>query len=130
MKELFPESAFYGNGYPTNIIIDDSSAEHEGLQQTWPNTTIYMCTLHFLQSMWRWLLCIRNGIHKDERQYLMKSVRKLVYAKKESELDAEYQQFTNNTVVKQYPNLWHIWRATGSVERSGRYALEQVVMKA
>ena len=32
----------------------------------------------------------------------MKSVRKLVYAKKESELDAEYQQFTNNTVVKQY----------------------------
>ena len=35
----------------------------------------------------------------------MKSVRKLVYAKKESELDAEYQQFTNNTVVKQYPNF-------------------------
>ena len=34
----------------------------------------------------------------------MNSVRKLVYAKKESELK-EYQQFTNNMVVKQYPNF-------------------------
>ena len=57
LKELFPESAFYGSGYPTNIIIDDSSAEREGLKQTWPSSTIYMCTFHFLQSMWRWDLC-------------------------------------------------------------------------
>ncbi len=35
----------------------------------------------------------------------MNSVRKLVYAKKESELNAEYQQFTSSTVVKQYPNF-------------------------
>ena len=34
LKELFPESPFYGNGYPTNIMIDDSSAEREGLRQT------------------------------------------------------------------------------------------------
>ena len=27
LTELFPESSFYGNGYPTNIMIDDSSAE-------------------------------------------------------------------------------------------------------
>ena len=105
LKELFPELAFYGNGYPANIIIDDSSAERKGLKQTWPSSTIFMCTFHFLQSMWRWLLCSRNGINKDERQYLMNSVRKLVYANKETELNAEYQQFTNNTAVKQYPNF-------------------------
>ena len=35
--------------------------------------------------MWRWLLCSKNSIHKDERQYLMNLVRKLVYANKETE---------------------------------------------
>ena len=35
LKKLFPESAFYGNSYPENIIMrDDSSAEREGLHQT------------------------------------------------------------------------------------------------
>ena len=105
LKELFPESSFYGNGYPTNIMIDDSSAEREGLRQTWPTSNIFTCTFHFLQSMWRWLLCSKNSIHKDERQYLMTLVRRLVYAKKETELNTEYQQFTNNTVVKRYPNF-------------------------
>ena len=31
LKESFPESAFYGNGYPANIMIDESLAEREGL---------------------------------------------------------------------------------------------------
>ena len=30
LTELFPESSLYGNGYPTNIMIDDSSVEREG----------------------------------------------------------------------------------------------------
>ena len=105
LTELFPESSFYGNGYPTNIMIDDSSAEREGLHQTWPTSNIFTCTFHFLQSMWRWLLYSKNNIHKDEHQYLMNLVRKLVYAKKETELNAEYQQFKSNTIAKQYPNF-------------------------
>ena len=40
LKGLFTESSFYGNSYPTNIMIDDSLAER-GLQQTWPHSTIY-----------------------------------------------------------------------------------------
>ena len=99
LKELFPKSVFYGNGYPTNIIIDDSMAEREGLHQTWPSSNIY------IQSMWRWLLSNKNCIHKDERQYLMNLVRKLVYAKKETDLNADYQQFTSNSTVKRYPNF-------------------------
>ena len=71
-------------------MIDDSLAEREGLHQTWPSSNIFMCTFHFLQSMWRWLLCSKNNIHKDERQYLINLVRKLVYAKKEIALNTEY----------------------------------------
>ena len=86
-------------------MIDDSLAKCEGLHKTWPSSNIFMCTFHFLQSMWRWLLCTKNNIHKDEQQYLMNLVRKLVYAKKEIELSTEYQQFKSNTVAKQYPNF-------------------------
>ncbi len=52
LKELFPELAFYGNGYHANIIIDDSSAEREGKHGP---AQLSLCTFHFLQSMWRWL---------------------------------------------------------------------------
>ena len=41
-------------------MIDDSLAEREGLHQTWPSSNIFMCTFHFLRSMWRWLLCSKN----------------------------------------------------------------------
>ena len=50
--------------------------------------------------MWRWLLSIDNKIHKDERQYLMTQVRKLVYAKTETSLDIECASLQNNLVVK------------------------------
>ena len=105
LKELLPKSAFYGNGHPMNIMIDDSSAERDGLHQMWPSSNIFLCTFHFLQSMWRWLLCSKNGIHKDDRQHLMNLVRKLVYARKETELSAEYQKFTSSTIVQKYPHF-------------------------
>lgn len=43
LQELFPESPFYGNGFPAIIIIDDSSAEREGLKKTWPSNYIIIC---------------------------------------------------------------------------------------
>ena len=58
------------------------------------------------------------------RQYLMNLVRKIVYAKKETELNTEYhiiQYIANNTQVS-----WHICRDTGSVEMIEQYALEMV----
>ena len=75
--------------------------------------------------MWRWLLCSKNNIHKDERQYLMNLVQKLVYANKETELNTECQTFMDNLIVKRYPNFILHMQITGYVERSGQYALEK-----
>ena len=97
---LFPEEAFYGQGSPANVITDDSAAKRDGLQRVWPNTKLFLCIFHFLQSMWRWLLSTDNKIHKDDRQFLMNQVRKLVYAKTENSLESEYTQFKNNLIVK------------------------------
>ena len=38
LNGLFPKCSFYGQGSPDNIMIDDSSAEREGLHKTWPNS--------------------------------------------------------------------------------------------
>lgn len=105
LQDLLPTSAFYNNGSPKNIMIDDSSAEMEGLHQTWPNSNIFLCIFHFLQSMWRWLLYKKHDIHMDDRQYLMALIRKLVYAKTESELLTEYHNFENDSTVTKYKNF-------------------------
>ena len=75
---LFPDGAFYGQGSPANVVIDDSAAEKDGLRRVCPSIKLYLCIFHFLQSMGRWLLSNDNKIHKEERQYLMNQVRKLV----------------------------------------------------
>ena len=43
--------------------------------------------------------------NKEEHQYLMSLVRKLVYANNDAEQNTEYHQFISNTVVKQYLNF-------------------------
>ena len=96
---LFPDRAFYGQSSPANVITDDSAAEKDGLRRVWPSTKLYWCIFHFLQSMWQWLLSTDNKIHKDERQYLMNHVWKLVYAKTETTLESEYALFKNNLVA-------------------------------
>lgn len=94
---------------PDSIITDDSSAERDGLFRTWPNSKLYLCIFHFLQSMWRWLLCKSNNISQYDRQTLMGLVKKLVYAKTEKSLADEFQLFQNNPIVKTYKNfLAHI----------------------
>ena len=66
--QLFPEGAFDGAGSLNKIMMDDSMAERDGLKQTWPAADLLLCTFHFLQSIWRWLLNSKHGIHCDEWQ--------------------------------------------------------------
>ena len=105
LKGLFPDGSFYGQGSPANIITDDSAAEKDGLKRVWPNAKLFLCVFHFLQSMWRWLLSTDNRIQKDDRQYLMNMVRKLVYTNTETALNSEYNLFKNNLIVKKYKNF-------------------------
>ena len=68
LKQKFPGDAFYGAGSPKKIMIDDSMSERDGLRQIWPTAHLFLCTFHFLQSIWRWLLNTKHGINCDERQ--------------------------------------------------------------
>ena len=105
LSQFFPGYAFYGAGSPKKIMINYSMAERDGLRQTWPTADLLLCTFHFLQSIWRWLLNSKHGINCDERQTLMNLVTKLVYAKTEAELITEYCNFENHVLVKKYKNF-------------------------
>lgn len=105
LEGLLPKCCFYGQGSPENIMTDDSSAEREGLHRMWPSSKLYLCIFHFLQSMWRWLLCKNNDISQHDRQSLMALVKKLVYTKTEKKLTDEFQLFKNNPLVKTYKNF-------------------------
>lgn len=109
LQELFPKCAFHGKGSPANIILDDSSAEKEGLHVTWPLAKLYLCTFHFLQSMWRWLCNGNNGIAKDDRQHLMQCVRKLVYAQMEENLKQTYKSLEEDTVSNRHLESYWKW---------------------
>ena len=114
LKGVFPNQAFYGQNYPNNIITDDSSSERDGLKNTWPTATLYLCVFHFLQSMWRWLTCAKNCIDKNDRQHLMQCVRKLVYAETEIVLHDEYDKLKRDSIGLKYSNfaahLTHYWK--------------------
>ena len=105
LKCLFPKHSFYGKGSPDNIITDDSQAERDGLRRTWPNSSMYLCVFHFLQSMWRWQLNSKNKINIQHRQYLMQLMRNIVYAKTEENLDHKYELLKQDPTAKLYINF-------------------------
>ncbi len=86
------------------IITDDSQAERSGLKKTWPNTSLYLCVSHFLQTMWRWLLHSNNGIHIQHRQHLMQLIRNMVYANTEDVLNNKSKNLKQDSISKQYEN--------------------------
>ncbi len=103
LQTLFHKHSFHGKGSPENIMIDDSCAQRDGLYKVWPSANVYLCIFHFLKSVWHWLCSNNNGIDKDDRQYLMKWVRKLVYSVTAKELEEEYQQTLKDVKEVKYP---------------------------
>ena len=105
---LLSSKAFGGEGNisgPKTIVTDDSTAEREGIQQVWPHSQLYLCIFHLLQSVWRWLLSRKNNINSDDRQYLMKLFRKVVYSENEETFEKSYVQLLNDDIALKYSNF-------------------------
>ena len=105
LKGLFPKSSFGEIMYPDNILRDDSSPEREELKRTWPSTKSFLCVFHFLQSMWRWLWNSKNGINKEDKQYLKGCVRELVYAENTDKLDTTCQSYKKDAVIRKHEKI-------------------------
>jgi hypothetical protein len=103
-NELGPQ-AFGGKGSPASFRIDDSKAEYNALKAVWPESEIFLCTFHVLQSMWRWLWQAKNNIDKSDRQHLILVFRQLLYSQTSIEYDEICISIEEDVVVKKYKNF-------------------------
>ncbi|CAG8510948.1 34072_t:CDS:2 [Gigaspora margarita] len=116
LKLILPEHAFFGCGCdvgPQNILTDDSAAERNALKNSWPQSNLLLCTFHILQAFWRWLYNSKNGISKEHRVIIMSQMKKVLYARTETDINHYYQELKNNyyqqfpLFAKYYERLWN-----------------------
>lgn len=108
LQSILSSKSFAGEGSisgPKTIMTDDSAAERDGIQKVWPQSQLYLCIFHLLQSVWRWLLSSKNSINADDRQYLMKLFRKVVYGENEEKFEKLYMCLINDEIVLKYSNF-------------------------
>lgn len=79
-------------------MTDDCTALRNAIQHTWPLAKLLLCTWHFSQAYWTWLLDKRHGFNESNRQEVHNKFMTLLYAEKErhneliSELQLNYAQ--------------------------------------
>jgi hypothetical protein len=111
IKEELGNYAFGGKVSPISFRIDDSRAEYNAVKRIWPDSKIYLCTFHVLQSVWRWLWESKNKISKEDRQELMFLFRQMLYAPNEIEFDEFCEMFFTSDIAMKYANFIDYARA-------------------
>lgn len=112
LKAVFPSQAFYSRGSkgPQMCITDDSTAERAAIHNTWPETRLFLCIFHYLQSWWTWLWDGKQGISKEDRPVLINLIKKMVFSKSQEDLEERYYNtFVKcdhpDSYIRKYPNL-------------------------
>jgi len=86
-------------------MTDDSTSVKGALRNIWPDTQQLLCTFHFLQRRWTWLLEGTNKIQNEDRATLLNLVKTLVYAKTDAALQKQYKEFLVHPTVQKYPTF-------------------------
>ena len=133
LKAVLPKDAFYGRGTsgPEKCITDDCTAERAAIKNNWPNTELYLCIFHYLQSWWTWLWDRRSGIEKDDRPSILQLVKRMVFTRSQEELQEQYSMLTDCTHIdsfaQKYPKV--LERLETFWERRSEWALSFRVEK-
>ncbi|XP_050295894.1 uncharacterized protein LOC126735849 isoform X2 [Anthonomus grandis grandis] len=103
-NELLGSKGFYGSGYPSVIMTDDSTAERNALQKAFTNSALLLCLFHVMQTVWRWLWNSEHKIAKEDRRTLMLYFRDILYAKEEIDCELFKQALCESEIAKKYIN--------------------------
>ena len=106
-KRILPDDAFAKRGKeigPTLFMTDDANAEINALRKVWPTAKLLLCVWHVLNAVWRWLWDNDHKVKKDDRPYLLKKFRKLLYAKTTAEYGEVKEDMLKDAICLQYPN--------------------------
>ena len=93
-KEIIPNEGFNKRGQqgPLYFMTDDSAAERKAIMTSFPNATLFLCTFHVLQAVWRWLWQSKNKIQKESRPELFNLFKRMMYCDSEKILEKFYQE--------------------------------------
>ena len=83
-KRILPDDSFGKRGKdigPAIFMTDDADAEINALRKVWPDAILLLCVWHVLNAVWRWIWQGDHQVKKDDRPYLLKKFRSLLYAK-------------------------------------------------
>ena len=84
-------------------MTDNADAEINALKTVWPESKLLLCVWHVLNAVWRWLWQGNHQIGKDDRPYLLKKFRSILYAKTEAEYDNKKEEFLLDPTCLKYP---------------------------
>ena len=90
---------------PKVALTDNCREERLALKTVWPTITLFVCTFHFLQALWRWLHEKKNNISMSDRPILMDKVKQMIYAKSSEELDELYAEITSSNIFERNPTF-------------------------
>lgn len=107
LKSILPEGAFHGRGAdgPQVAMTDDCKSLRQGLHAVYPHCSLVLCVFHLLQAMWRWLWDAHSGIPKQDRPYLLRLFKSLVYAESVGDLNERHEHLANDDIVRKYPKF-------------------------
>jgi len=81
---------------PVIFLTDDSSAERNALELCWPQGIRLLCIFHVLQAFWRWIHDSKHRIKKEDMEPIMGTMKKILYARSDSEMNSYYHEFKQN----------------------------------
>ncbi|XP_066437909.1 uncharacterized protein [Eleutherodactylus coqui] len=91
-KLLLTDRAFGGRGKlgPVAFLTADSKAQQNAIETVFPSATIFLCIVHVLQALWRWLLDSEHGFLKQERQGIFTKIRLLLHSSSPEEFEEKF----------------------------------------
>ncbi|XP_056645020.1 uncharacterized protein LOC130450582 [Diorhabda sublineata] len=93
LQSLVGDTMFYGNREgPQLFVIDDCEAAETALNTLWPQSKVFFCMLHILKSLWKYLLCSKNGINRDEALTYFNQFRQIMIAPTKETCDQLFKE--------------------------------------
>ena len=104
---MLPSNAFYRRGDlgAKVIVTDNSPPERNALHVIWPEATLLLCIVRFLQSRWTYLWDTKNKIAKNDRALIIGLMKEMVFAENTENLQDAYDKFVASKIASKYPHL-------------------------
>lgn len=83
-------------------MTDDSTAERNALQESFPQSVLLLCIFHVLQAAWRYLWDSNHGILLKHRPTLFCGIKDMVYSKILDDLNNSYNKILTSSLTNEY----------------------------